>query len=308
MSVAGHSPPPFFRRGPAPLVQLTAFGALSIALIIGDVQFKALDYLRYGIGVATAPAQHAAYLPVSLGQNVGTYFTRLNTVLSENHELQRKQLESVNQLLRQQHLEAENLRLRALLDMRDRVNVSGQVAEILYSARDPFSRRVVIDRGQQHKVEAGQAVVDDLGVVGQVVRSYPLTSEVALLTDSNQAVPVKVERNGLRAVLMGAGSGRMELKFLATNAEIEEGDRLVTSGLDGIFIGGLPVARVTRIDRDAAYAFARVWCEPLAGVERNGLVLVLGSRPAQPERPAELDTASTKDGAVRVVRKQKRNP
>jgi rod shape-determining protein MreC len=308
MSVAGHSPPPFFRRGPAPLVQLAAFGSLSIALIVGDVHFKALEYLRYAIGVTTAPLQHAAYLPVAVGQNVGNYFTRLNTVLTENRELQRKQLESVNQLLRQQHLEAENLRLRALLDMRDRVNVSGQVAEILYSARDPFSRRVVIDRGQQHNVEPGQAVVDDQGVIGQVVRAYPLTSEVALLTDSNQAIPVKVERNGLRAVLMGAGSGRMELKFLATNAEIEEGDSLVTSGLDGIFIGGLPVARIVRIDRDAAYAFARVWCEPLAGVERNGLVLVLGSRPGQPERPAELDAPPPKEGTARVVRKQKRNP
>jgi rod shape-determining protein MreC len=122
-----------------------------------------------------------------------------------------------------------------------------------------------------------------------VTRVFPLTSEVTLLTDKNQAIPVQVARNGLRAVLAGAGSGAMELKFLPANADVQPGDTLVTSGLDGIYIPGLPVAKVASIDRDNSFAFARIECTPLAGVERHGQVLVLGKRtpPPMPEEPVE---------------------
>ena len=300
MSVVGHSPPPFFKRGPAPLAQLSIFVILSLALIVGDVHFQALSRIRLAIAVFISPLQQVAYAPVAAGGQMGEYFTRLSTALNENAELRRHQLEGANLFLRRRYLEDENTRLRALLDMREPMNVSAQVAEILYAARDPFSRRVVLDKGSQHGIEEGQAVTDDLGVIGQVVRVYPLTAEVALLTDSAQAIPVKVERNGLRAVLVGAGSGRMALRFLAVNAEIEEGDRLVTSGLDGIFIPGLPVAKITRLDRDSAYAFAQVTCEPLTGVERHGLVLVLGSRPEQPPRPEHLDAPRTESKLSRA--------
>jgi rod shape-determining protein MreC len=296
MSAVGHSPPPFFRRGPAPLAQLAFFVTASIMLIVADVRFDAIAPLRYGIALATSPLQQAASFPLSAGGQMGSYFTRLSAALAENTDLQKRQLDATKQLLRQHYLEDENKRLRALLDMREQIAVDGKIAEILYAARDPFSRKVVIDKGSQQGIEEGQAVVDDAGVIGQVIRAFPLTSEVALLTDNNHAVPVRVERNGLRAVLVGAGSGRMELKFLAVNAEIQAGDRLVTSGLDGIFLPGLPVAKISKIDRDSSYDFARVFCEPLAGVEKHGLVLVLGSRPAQPERPAELDAPAVKSG------------
>jgi rod shape-determining protein MreC len=156
---------------------------------------------------------------------------------------------------------------------------------------------VIIDKGSQHGIAAGQAVVDDIGVIGQVTRVFPLTSEVLLLTDKDQAIPVAVQRNGLRAVLAGAGAGMMELRFLAANAEVQVGDILVTSGLDGVYLPGLPVAKVVKIDRDSSYSFARIICAPLAGVERHGLALVLGAappcrrsprtRPATPDQPAK---------------------
>ena len=148
--------------------------------------------------------------------------------------------------------------------------------------RDPFSRRIVIDRGLTHDVQAGQAVIDDVGVIGQVTRVFPLVSEVTLLTDKRQAISVQVARNGLRAVLTGAGSGAMELRYLPANAEVEPGDTLLTSGLDGVYPPGLPVARVMRVERDNAHSFARIECAPLAGVERQGQVLVLGKRVAPP--------------------------
>jgi rod shape-determining protein MreC len=182
--------------------------------------------------------------------------------------------------------------------------VEGRIAEILYAARDPFSRRVIIDKGSQQGIAPGQAVVDDIGVIGQVARVFPLTSEVLLLTDKEQAIPVAVQRNGLRAVLAGAGAGMMELRFLAANAEVQVGDILVTSGLDGVYLPGLPVARVVKIDRDASFSFARIICTPLAGVERHGLALVLGGRTALPPQPD--DAPATPDQPARGKRVKKK--
>ena len=161
-------------------------------------------------------------------------------------------------------------------------------AEILYNGRDPYSRKLVIDKGRGNGVRAGSPVVDELGVIGQVTRSHAMASEVTLLTDKDQAIPVQVVRNGLRAVAFGAGaSGMLELRFMATNAEIQNGDRLVTSGIDGTYPPGIPVATVARIERDAAYAFARIVCQPAAGVESGRYVLVLANEARQAPRPEE---------------------
>src|SRR5690606_1851323 len=293
--------PPFFKRGVAPLARLAIFSSLSVLLLIVDLRLHTLDILRGTIATAIYPLQQLAYQPVDLLRGAGQYFSSLTTLQSENSELRERQLATANRLLRQEHLELENRRLRELLDMRDRQPTHGQVADILYAARDPFSRRIILDKGLQHDIAAGQVVVDDVGVIGQVTRVFPLISEVTLLTDKNQSIPVQIQRNGLRAVLSGAGNGQMELRFLATNAEVEEGDILTTSGLDGVYLPGLLVARVKKIDRDAAYTFARILCEPLAGVERNGQVLVLAPRQMPAPRPADLNP-DDKPGKRRIKR------
>lgn len=280
MSVAGHAPPPFFKRGPAPLVRLVFFVSLSVVLLVADLRYRTLEWLRMAATVATYPLQRAASLPVEGASGTSHYISSLATLHKENEALRSKQLTVANQLLRQHYLEDENKRLRALLGMKERQPVSGVVADIQYAARDPFSRRVVISKGTQEGIESGQAVVDELGVIGQVTRTFPLMAEVTLLTDKNQAIPVEVRRNGLRAILAGSGSNALELRFLAANSEIVVGDILITSGLDGVYPRGLPVARVTTIERDTAFSFARIGCIPLAGVERHGQVLVLG-RPQQ---------------------------
>ena len=289
MSVVGHAPPPFFKRGPAPLARLVFFVTVSLVLLVTDLRFHTLEWARVVVATVVWPLQRAAYTPVEAAGGLGQYLSSLATLQGENADLRRRQLATANLLLRQEHLEQENQRLRALLDMKDRQPAEGRVAEVLYAARDPFARRVVIDKGSQDGIGAGQAVIDDVGVVGQVTRVFPLMSEVTLLTDKDQAIPVQVQRNGLRAVLAGAGAGSLELKFLAANAEVQPGDVLVTSGLDGVYLPGLPVARVVKIDRDQSFSFARIHCEPLAGVERHGHVLVLGSRvvPAAPEEAQE---------------------
>lgn len=286
MSVVGHSPPPFFKRGPAPLAQLFFFVSLSVALLVADLRFHTLEWARLGAATLLWPLQRAAYLPVDAGMDLGGYLASLRRLKDENETLRKQQLATANLLLRQTHLDQENQRLRALLDMKERQPAVGQVAEILYAARDPFSRRVIMNKGGQAGVEPGQAVVDELGVVGQVTRVLPMTSEVTLLTDKDQAIPVEVQRNGLRGILAGAGSGAMELRFMPANADVQAGDLLTTSGLDGVYLPGLPVARVIAVERDNSLAFAHIACEPVAGVERNGLVLVLGRR-IVPDRPEE---------------------
>lgn len=299
----GHTPPPFFKRGPAPLARLAFFIALALLLLVADLRFHTLEPTRMAVGALLWPLQKAVLLPAKGVGDAGDYFASIARLQQENAGLQQRLAAQANLLLRQAHLDEENRRLRALLDMGERIDVPAQAAEIIYAARDPFSRQVIINRGGSHGIEAGQAIIDDIGLVGQVTRSFPLTSEVRLLTDKHQAIPVQVERNGLRAILAGAGSGLMELRFLPTNVDVQVGDTLVTSGLDGIYLPGLPVARVTGIGRDNAYAFAHIECTPLAGVERRSLVLVLGKRTPPPETGPVEEQPAPKAGAKKGRRK-----
>lgn len=303
MSVVGHEPPPFFKRGPAPVARLVFFVTLSLVLLVVDLRFRTLEWARLAVGTAVYPLQRLASLPLEALSSGDDYFTSLSTLQGENADLRRKALSQATLLLRQDHLERENMRLRELLDMKERQPATSQVAEILYTARDPFARRVVVNKGLQAGIAPGQAVIDELGVIGQVTRVFPLMAEVTLLTDQEQAIPVMISRNGLRAVLAGAGGGLMELKFLAANAEVQPGDELVTSGLDGVYLPGLPVARISRIDRDNSFSFARIYCTPIAGVERHGMVLVLGERKVAP--PPD-EPASQKDKPVKPRKGKKR--
>ncbi|HMV54917.1 MAG TPA: rod shape-determining protein MreC [Rhodocyclaceae bacterium] len=298
-SVVGHGPPPFFKRGPAPLARLFFFLIVCLVLLIADLRYRYLETLRQAIAVVAYPIQAAAYAPVDVARSVSDYFSSVRSLTESNAELVRKQVEVAGRLLRQDGIEQENARLRALLDLKARQPSSGVVAEILYNTRDVFSRRVIIDKGTQHGIATGQAVIDDAGVIGQVTRVYPLQAEVTLLTDKDQAVPVQITRNGLRAVMFGAGNGQLELRFLAANADVQVGDAVVTSGLDGIFLPGLPVAKVMRIDRDSSYSFARILCQPAAGIEQHGTALVLASREALPVVP---DQAPVRDAPAKAKR------
>jgi len=161
-------------------------------------------------------------------------------------------------------------------------------AEVIYAGRDPYAHRIFIDRGATHGVRPGSPVADESGVLGQVTRVHPLLSEVTLLTNPDQAIPVQVLRSGLRTVAFGGGaSGLLELRYISDVAEIQNGDRLVTSGIDGTYPAGLPVASVVRIERDAEHAFARILCRPAAGVDRGRYVLVLSNDQARPPLPGE---------------------
>ena len=285
-----HTPPPFFKRGPAPLVRLFFFASLSLALLIVDARFRYAEGLRSTLALVAYPLQRMATAPFQLAAAVGAYFTTQASLMEENEKLRAKNLAFSQDAQRYQSAEAEATQLRRLIGAAERIEVTSMPAEVLYAGRDPYAHKVFLDRGTQHGVKPGSPVADENGVVGQVTRVHPLLSEVTLLTDQDQAIPVQVVRNGLRALAFGSGpAGTLELRFMAANAEIQNGDRLVTSGIDGTYPPGLPVATVVRIERDAEHSFARVICKPAGGVDRGRYVLVLSNESkAGPARPDDV--------------------
>jgi rod shape-determining protein MreC len=288
-------PPAFFRRGPSPLARLAFFGLISIALLFVDTRYHYLEGIRLIAATILYPLQRAAQLPGETLAGAGNYFTSLRSLAEDNVALKRQLVEHAAAAQAFAATQQENARLRALLDVRTRYAAAAKAVEVLYTGRDPFAQKLFVDKGVDADVQPGEAVIDADGVVGQVTRVYPNMAEVTLVTDKDHAVPVQVQRSGVRSVLYGAGAGRApELRFMAPSADIQVGDVLVTSGLDGTYPPGLAVARVATLDRETGQIFARITCAPIAGVDRSEHLLVLGRAAAalpRPEEPTELDTA-----------------
>lgn len=287
MAGIDHAPPPFFKRGPAPLALLTFYLAASLAIFVVDLRFRSLDLVRQSLALVVDPVQRVAQTPGSLVDHAASYLQGIRSLQEENATLKNAQLATAPNLQRLAQLEAENARLRKLLSVKEREKANGQVAQILYTARDPFSRKVIVDKGQQSGIVAGQPAIDEAGIVGQVTRVFPFSAEVTLITDKDQVVPVQVVRSGQRSVVFGLGNGQLELRYMPANADVQEGDILVTSGLDGIYLPGFPVAKVVRIERDSAYSFARIFCVPIAGVENFGELMILDPRQPLPPPPPD---------------------
>jgi len=297
-------PPPFFNRGPAPLVRLAFFVSLALLLMVLDARFRYAESLRAMLALAAYPIQRVALAPAQLVTGAAEFFTSQAQLRRENEALREKQLQAAKDLLTLDALAGENRQLRRLLDARERLPRKSVFAEILYSGRDPFSHKVVIDKGGKDGIQAGLPVIDDVGVIGQVTRVYPLLAEVTLITDKDHAIAVQVVRNGLRAILYGAGDGAtLDLRFMAANADILNGDVLVTSGIDGTYPAGIPVAKVARIERDAAYTFAKISCVPAAGTDRHKQVLVLGQEASLPP-PPEVEQAPVRPKPKRARKRE----
>ena len=290
-----HTPPPFFNRGPSLLTRLAFFSVLSIVFMVADARFNQLGWIRQTLAVLAHPLQQLANSPAMLAQRAGEFFVTQTQLASENSRLKRQQLENAAQLERYQSLLAENVYLRNLFNAQQNLREKTTLTEVLYAGRDPFSRRIVVDKGTSHNIRPGQAVIDEIGLVGQVTRVYLLTSEITLLTDKGQAVPIEVVRNGLRAIAFGHGQDSMlDLPYMPVNADIQNGDVLVTSGIDGTYPRGLPVAVVSKVERNAAYPFAKISCTPSAGADRHKqLLIVSGGQiiaappPAEPRNEAQ---------------------
>lgn len=297
-------PPPFFRQGPSALSKLAVCSALAFFLMVADARFKVMQPLRVVLATVLYPAQWLALRPVLLYQNASQYFSSLNAAQTAQQEVTRKhslQSQRANQV---EQLSLENVRLRKLLGQRDRLESPAVAAQVIYDAADPFSRKVIIDKGMADKISLGSPVLDEAGVLGQVTRVYPLVSEVTLITDRDHAIPVLNTRTGARGVAFGDVSlhvDAMELRYMAANADVAEGDLLTTSGVDGVYPPGLPVARIQKIERRVDAVFARIYCVPLAMVAGAGHVLVLEPTNAQiPARPApDVPAVAPRRGASR---------
>jgi rod shape-determining protein MreC len=285
-------PPPFFHRGPSPLARLAFFGLLSLLLLFTDTRYRYLENVRQTVATALYPLQRIVLMPGEAVAYATGYFAAQRALTDDNAALKQDILTQAPAVQGYQVLQQENIRLRALLDVEQRIQRATTAAEVLYTGRDPFTQKVFVDKGESAGVQPGQAVIDDVGVVGQVTRVFPYMAEVTLVTDKDYAVPVRVERSGVRSVMYGAGTGRLpELRFLSPNSEIQAGDRLVTSGIDGTYPAGLAVAQVVSVERETGQIFARVICRPLAGVDKSAHVLILGRIAAPPKRPEEASDA-----------------
>ena len=288
------TPPPFFRQGLTPFARLAICAALAVALMLADARWRIVDPLRATLATVMHPLQRALAAPLQAAQHLGATLAGLEQARAREEQARAALAAQSAQAARADALARENAQLRALLELRPALTVRSQAAEVLYEAADPFTRKVILDRGALQGVTAGSPVVNEAGLLGQVTRVHPLQSEVSLLVHERAAVPVLNERTGARAAAYGgAREHGMELRFVASNADVRVGDVLVTSGLDGIYPPGLKVARIEKVDRLAGAGFAGIGLAPLARADGVRHVLVLEPLAAQmPPRPAAAESAA----------------
>ena len=298
-------PPPFFHRGPSPLARLTFFTLAAIAIMIADHRFRALEAVRLSLSAIAHPVQQLARAPSEALGRLADYFTSQHRLLRENQALRAKVLEHAAAAQQARLLRAEQEHLLAMASARSRLPAGGIVAEVLYTARNPFTRKVIVDKGLTHDVRPGMPVIDGEGVVGQVTHAGTFTSEVTLVTEKDLSVPVMLLRNGLRAIAVGSGKdGSIDVPFMPVSADIQNGDLFVTSGIDGTYPAGLLVAQVTSVEKNSAYVFAKVAARPAAGVENHRYVMVLPAAPPPPSGPEDrADEAKAKPQQPRKPRR-----
>lgn len=277
--------PSFFVRGPSPFSRMMFFCALSIVLMAVDARFNYLAKFRQTFIAALHPLEVIANTPSNVAMELKNYLTAHNQLVKENQLLKLQAVEHMVRLQQLATLEAENAHLRTLLNAQTPIPPQSVLAEILHMGRDPFSSSIVVDKGITDGIEAGQAVVDANGVIGQITRVFPYSAEVTLITDKNLAIPIQVERNQLRAIAFGEGkNNHINIPFLPTSVDIQVGDRLVTSGIDGIYPPGLAVATVTAIKQSPDSPFAKIVSEPIAGVNNHLQLLIIGTAKQLRER------------------------
>lgn len=266
----------FFARGPSALARLTFFSLIAIAVMVADHRFQALSVVRLGVSAVITPIEQALRFPGIFARNTGEYFSDQKRLLEENARLKAEVLELAAASQQSLLIRAEQTYLGELAAVDKRFGDRGIVAEIIRDARNPFARKIIIDKGLSQGLASGLAVIDGKGVVGQVTAVGLLSSEVTLTTEKDQAVPVMVVRNGVRAIAVGTGrEGTIDVPFIPVGADIQVGDALVTSGIDGTYPAGLSVARVTLVDKNPAFPFARISANPAAGTDQYRFVKVL---------------------------------
>ena len=304
------TPPPFFRQGPSALTKLCFCSALAVFLMAADARFRLTQPIRATAATMLYPLQRALLVPVEAVGDARTWFDGLSSATAGEQAARQALARQSERAMRVDQLLQENAKLRALLELRPGLSVRSQAAELLYEAADPYSRKVIVDRGVAHNVALGSPVINEAGVLGQVTRVYLQSSEVTLLTDHDAAIPVLNSRTQARSAAFGGaggGVGLLEMRFMAGNADVQVGDILTTSGVDGVYPPGLKVASVAKIDRKIDSGFARIVLMPAALSDGVRHVLVLeptGARlPPRPQAAASESAAASKPGGKKGGRK-----
>lgn len=291
LGTVDRSLPPFFNQGPSTLSKLMFYGALSLFLMVADARFHVTQPIRGAVATVLYPVQWLAMQPVHAARITSEYFSGVTQAQSESEEAGKRLALQSLRAGQVEQLTQENNRLRHLLGLREQLAIPVMAAEVLYDAADPYTRKIIIDKGQLQGVDLGSPVLDESGVLGQVTRVHPLVSEVTLVVDRDLAIPVLNVRTGARSVAYGdpsVGGSGLELRFLGSNADVQEGDLLTTSGVDGVYPPGLPIATIARIERRAESAFAKIYCLPKAVVTGTRHVIVVKPVASQiPRRPDE---------------------
>lgn len=295
LGTVDRTPPPFFKQGPSALSKLLVLSAFASLLMVVDAKRQWAEPVRQVLATSIYPLQWLALQPLRAARWSGHYLGSLRTAQQEAADARAELVRQVQRAAIVEHLSQENRELRALLGMQERLPTETRGAQILYEVPDPFSRKVVINLGQRDGTQPGSAVMDGYGVLGQVTRVYLATSEVTLLVDRQQAIPVINTRTGQRSLAYGfsdASGGQLELRFESVNTETEVGDVLTTSGIDGVYPTGLPVARVTHVSAGGASGFARIEAMPMARMH-NALHVLVVAPAGQPRSPAARTSLET---------------
>ncbi|AUF95097.1 rod shape-determining protein MreC [Pseudomonas sp. 02C 26] len=278
---------PLFSKGPSLGVRLLVLVVLSVALMVVDSRFALLKPVRSQMGLVLMESYWLTDLPQRVFQGVASQFGSRTELAAENEKLKTEALLLQGRLQKLAALTEQNVRLRELLNSSALVNEKVEVAELIGVDPNPFTHRILINKGERDGVFLGQPVLDARGLMGQVVELMPYTSRVLLLTDSTHSIPVQVNRNGLRAIASGTGNPeRLELRHVADTADVKEGDLLVSSGMGQRFPAGYPVATVNEVIHDSGQPFAIVRAIPTAALNRSRYMLLVFSDRRTPEQRA----------------------
>jgi rod shape-determining protein MreC len=288
ISTIDRTPPPFFRQGPSALTKLVLFSALAVFLMVADNRFMLTKELRAAVATALYYPEQILLVPVQAVERGSDYLQGLQRAVTKEEAAKRALVRQAERTLRVDELQAENTRLRRLLDMQPALEVRSVAAQVLYEAPDPYSRKLIIDRGATNGIRVASPVINENGVLGQVTRVYPLSCEVTLLIDKDAAIPVLNTRAQTRGVAFGGViPAGMEMRFISNNADVRVGDALTTSGVDGVYPAGLPVGKVVSVDRKVDSGFARILLVPSAVPDGVRHLLVL--EPARVQMPTLPD-------------------
>jgi len=300
VAIASNDSAPLFATGASSTLRLIGYLALAIVLMVADHRNAYLTRVRWALSVAIEPVYRVAAMPAQIARQAGLAMADREQLTETNAKLSEQLLLAQARLNRLAALREQNQRLQELLDVQHSLGLGVQLAKIIDVDTDPFRHRLVVDAGARQGIEVGQAVLDAHGVMGQVVEVLPNTAVVMLITDPTHALPVVVERSGLRTIARGSGTlDTLELPNIPISGDCKVGDRLLTSGLGGHFPAGFPVGEIRAISNDASGMFAAAQATPDAALDRAGEVLIVHELPDAigPPAPAPASGPPTADAA-----------